>query len=150
MFKDIQTAHPMLRSFGYGQVDKLEEMLIANGGTAGESTPEKMPFLWLSPINTTINKGVITYNLELLIGDLVREAEQNETDVESDALSICIDVLSKLRNNLEIAANSKVVLDMGTANTVPFYEAYESSYAGQRLTFNIQTMIDFNYCEIPK
>lgn len=149
-FSDIQAAHPMLRSFGYGQVDKLEQFLAQPNEPSGESEPDKMPFMWLNPINTTGGKGLLNYNIELLIGDLVRDAEENETDVESDAHSICVDVLATLHNYLEQQADSKLFMINFSFSTQPFYENLESSYTGQLLNLTISTKFDFDYCEVPK
>lgn len=149
-FSDIQAAHPMLRSFGDGELDELEQMLVKTNEAAGESEPDKMPFMWLIPITSTGSKGMLNYNIELWIGDLVREAEQNKNDVQSDAHSICMDIMSTIRNDLELQATNPIFLNNMSFNTAPFFDKFESAYAGQVLTFTISTKFDFDYCEVPK
>ncbi len=92
LFEDIATNHDQIQSFGFGD---LWEYSANNDGLTKN---KKTPTLWAVLEDSTFDSNELVLNFTLLVFDLVKKDEFNETEVLSDTLQIAGDVYSILQS----------------------------------------------------
>lgn len=140
----IANKHLQVNGFGYGDKSEMETE-IANTANAekGLTAPNKLPYMWVTPIVAEVNGGSIFYNFEIIVGDLIKKDKSNLLEVESDTLLICLDIFSKLDDE-----NYEWALDKQSA-IKPFTEKWDSEFAGHTMSLSLEFMFNYDYCQVP-
>jgi len=132
--KAIQEAHPMIRTFGEGDIYDY----VDNGGEI------EYPVLWTVVRPSVYNGTTMRYDLVLLFADLLTEDKSNRLQIQSDQMLVSLDVLGKLKLD-----------DDYTFNTAPnasvefFQERFDDFTAGVSIAIQITAPMPLNFCQIP-
>jgi len=132
--KAIQEAHPMIRTFGEGDIYDY----VDNGGEI------EYPVFWTVVRPSVYNGTTMRYDLVLLFADLLTEDKSNRLQIQSDQMLVSLDVLGKLKLD-----------DDYTFNTAPnasvefFQERFDDFTAGVSIAIQITAPMPLNFCEIP-
>lgn len=136
--KQLALGHKQVRTFRKGLVSDLFADKTA-----------KYPAVCLQDSSGTISLAghATTLNYKLFIVDLVHVSEDtkdNEQDVESDMVSIAMDLLAQMNNNLyddwKISAENSLAL---------IFENDGDMHAGCVIDFSVRIMYTQNICQIP-
>jgi hypothetical protein len=132
--KAIQESHPMIRTFGEGDIYDY----VDNGGEI------EYPVFWTVVRPSVYNGTTMRYDLVLLFADLLTEDKSNRLQIQSDQMLVSLDVLAKLK------------LDNAyTFNTAPnasmefFQERFDDFTAGVSIAIQITAPMPLNFCQIP-
>ena len=132
--KAIQEAHPMIRTFGEGDIYDY----VDNGGEI------EYPVFWTVVRHSVYNGTTMRYDLVLLFADLLTEDKSNRLQIQSDQMLVSLDVLGKLKLD-----------DDYTFNTAPnasvefFQERFDDFTAGVSIAIQITAPMPLNFCQIP-
>jgi len=132
--KAIQEAHPMIRTFGEGDIYDY----VDNGGEI------EYPVFWTVVRPSFYNGTTMRYDLVLLFADLLTEDKSNRLQIQSDQMLVSLDVLAKLKLD-----------DDYTFNTAPnasmefFQERFDDFTAGVSIAIQITAPMPLNFCQIP-
>jgi len=132
--KAIQEAHPMIRTFGEGDIYDY----VDNGGEI------EYPVFWTVVRPSVYNGTTMRYDLVLLFADLLTEDKSNRLQIQSDQMLVSLDVLGKLKLD-----------DDYTFNTAPnasvefFQERFDDFTAGVSIAIQITAPMPLNFCQIP-
>jgi hypothetical protein len=132
--KAIQEAHPMIRTFGEGDIYDY----VDNGGEI------EYPVFWTVVRPSVYNGTTMRYDLVLLFADLLTEDKSNRLQIQSDQMLVSLDVLAKLKLD-----------DDYTFNTAPnasmefFQERFDDFTAGVSIAIQITAPMPLNFCQIP-
>jgi len=132
--KAIQEAHPMIRTFGEGDIYDY----VDNGGEI------QYPVLWTVVRPAIYNSTTLRYDLVLLFADLLTEDKSNRLQIQSDQMLVALDVLAKLKLDNDY-----------TFNTVPnstlefFQERFDDFTAGVSISVQVTAPMPLNMCQIP-
>lgn len=108
-FRVIADLHLQINDFKYGDAWEFYQ-----SGTS--STPE----LWLTCESINRLNNVSEYNLRIYVVDNVKRGESNETEVESDLIQICEDIIAQIRDhNYEwnVLNSQNIVIEVKTEQT---------------------------------
>lgn len=132
--KAIQEAHPMIRTFGEGDIYDY----VDNGGEI------QYPVMWtvIRPIQFSTSN--LRYRIVLLFADLLTEDKSNRLQIQSDQMLVALDVLSKLKldNSYSFNAISNATLEL-------FQERFDDFTAGVSIEIEINSPVPLNLCAIP-
>lgn len=134
LLRDIATAHPMINSYGSGD---LWEYL------AGSDPDLNVMWNVLKPANR--NGNIITINGTLYFMDAVKGDESNEIEVLSDQFRTALDVITTLSHPdyfeyFKFSASN---------NMEDFTEKTPASLAGWAVDYSLEIFYDKNHCELP-
>lgn len=136
--------HLQVHGFGYGDKSELETEIAKTYTTEkGLTAPNKLPYMWVTPIVAEVVGGSIFYNFEIIVGDLVKKDKSNLLEVESDTLLICLDILSKLDDETYEWALAK------QSTIQPFKEKWDSEFTGHTMSISLEFMFAYDYCQVP-
>ena len=76
--------HLQISSFGFGEQSNINELEVDG------------VLMWLTPSPSDINKTITTYRFEMIILDLLDNADSNVVDVMSDTAQIVADIIKRL------------------------------------------------------
>lgn len=143
IFSDIARAHWQIHSFSYGHLWELPQLLF------DENTQElverrRYPILFVSPQDDLIQGKTVYYNYKIVIADLVRTGEQNQTEVESDTYLIIQDVIAKIQDQ-----SYGFILDTSNITIEVFKEAWADLLTGHIANVRVYTGYEYNRCQIP-
>jgi hypothetical protein len=136
--KTIVQSHQQVRAFGRGLVTDFLTDKTTN-----------YPAVFLQNSGGQINLGghSSTVNFRMFIVDLVHvseDAKDNETDVQSDMISIGMDILAQLNNgnynDWRVSSGNSFQL---------LSESGDDMYAGIYIDFSIGFQYSQNVCEVP-
>jgi len=132
--KAIQEAHPMIRTFGEGDIYDY----VDNGGEI------QYPVLWTVVRPAIYNSTTLRYDLVLLFADLLTEDKSNRLQIQSDQMLVALDVLAKLKldNDYTFIAAPNATLEF-------FQERFDDFTAGVSITVQITAPLPLNLCAIP-
>jgi hypothetical protein len=132
--KAIQEAHPMIRTFGEGDIYDY----VDNGGEI------QYPVMWtvIRPIQFSTSN--LRYRIVLLFADLLTEDKSNRLQIQSDQMLVALDVLSKLKldNSYSFNAIANATLEL-------FQERFDDFTAGVSIEIEINSPVPLNLCAIP-
>jgi hypothetical protein len=132
--KAIQEAHPMIRTFGEGDIYDY----VDNGGEI------QYPVMWtvIRPIQFSTSN--LRYRIVLLFADLLTEDKSNRLQIQSDQMLVALDVLAKLKldNSYSFNAISNATLEL-------FQERFDDFTAGVSIEIEINSPVPLNLCAIP-
>ena len=133
-FQSIATNHLQINSFGFGDVWEIE--------ASGAKTA---PLMWLYWRQSNTSERIIEHQFTLLFMDLVDKGENNETEVLSDQLLICTDVLALLDDP---DYWDDMIIDV-TSGIEPFTERFDNDWAGVSVDFTLRCPFTRNNCLVP-
>ena len=112
------------------------------------------PLMHINPVNVTTGRVGLTYNFQLFVMDLVDPGLENEQQVYSDVLQICVDLISIFRNSKWQSAanddiNEGIYFTEGDYTLEPFTERFDQEVTGWVFQIGILVRNDFQSCEIP-
>jgi hypothetical protein len=132
--KAIQEAHPMVRTFGEGDIYDY----VDNGGEI------QYPVMWtvIRPIQFSTSN--LRYRIVLLFADLLTEDKSNRLQIQSDQMLVALDVLAKLKldNSYSFNAIANATLEL-------FQERFDDFTAGVSIEIEINSPVPLNLCAIP-
>lgn len=132
--KAIQEAHPMIRTFGEGDIYDY----VDNGGEI------EYPVLWTVVRPAQYSTSVIRYRAVLLFADLLTEDKSNRLQIQSDQMLVALDVLGKLKLDTAYSFNPS------TNATIEFFqERFDDFTAGVSIEIEISSPVPLNLCAIP-
>lgn len=132
--KAIQEAHPMIRTFGEGDIYDY----VDNGGEI------EYPVLWTVIRPAQYATSVIRYRVVLLFADLLTEDKSNRLQIQSDQMLVALDVLGKLKLDTAYSFNTS------TNSTIEFFqERFDDFTAGVSIEIEISSPVPLNFCAIP-
>tara|TARA_R110002020_G_scaffold240290_3_gene453054 strand:+ start:11063 stop:11602 length:540 start_codon:yes stop_codon:yes gene_type:complete len=129
---------------------------------------ELFPVMHINPVNVQTGQSQLNYNFQIFVMDLVSEDENwtesnfqsanflnNNQEVLSETLQICIDIISMLRQG--VYQSSQDVDDINSPeywveqeySLEPFSERFDNEVTGWVFTINVLVQNDFQSCEIP-
>jgi hypothetical protein len=132
--QDIQEAHPMIRTFGEGDIYDY----VDNGGEI------QYPVLWTVVKPSLYNGTTLRYRLVLLFADLLTEDKSNRLQIQSDQMMVALDVLSKLKLDQSYSFNTAPQATMDL-----FQERFDDFTAGVSIEIEITSPMPLNFCQIP-
>lgn len=132
--KAIQEAHPMIRTFGEGDIYDY----VDNGGEI------QYPVLWTVVRPAQYSTSVIRYRLVLLFADLLTEDKSNRLQIQSDQMLVALDVLAKLKLDTAYSFNTPP-----QASIEFFQERFDDFTAGVSIEIEISSPTPLNLCAIP-
>lgn len=140
----------------YNQLVKTIRTLLESQAqlkSVKNATPREWLFVETQPIFPiacfAINSGSLNvgreqvYNISLWFLDKAGMEAEFEPDVASDQLQIAADIISSMRNG----ANNYTIDTNINYNFV--LDKFEDYLSGVELTFNINTISDFDACDMP-
>lgn len=133
-FQSIATNHLQINSFGFGDVWEIE--------ASGAKTA---PVMWLHWRQSNTSERIIEHQFTLLFMDLVDKGENNETEVLSDQLLICTDVLALLDDP---DYWDDMIIDV-TSGIEPFTETFDNDWSGVSVDFTLRCPFTRNNCLVP-
>ena len=132
--KAIQEAHPMIRTFGEGDIYDY----VDNGGEI------EYPVLWTVVRPSQYNGTTMRYDLVLLFADLLTEDKSNRLQIQSDQMLVSLDVLGKLKLDTNYTFNTAP-----NATVEFFQERFDDFTAGVSIAIQITAPMPLNFCQIP-
>ena len=132
--KAIQEAHPMIRTFGEGDIYDY----VDNGGEI------EYPVFWTVVRPSVYNGTTMRYDLVLLFADLLTEDKSNRLQIQSDQMLVSLDVLGKLKLDTTYTFNTAP-----NATVEFFQERFDDFTAGVSIAIQITAPMPLNFCEIP-
>ena len=132
--KAIQEAHPMIRTFGEGDIYDY----VDNGGEI------EYPVFWTVVRPSVYNGTTMRYDLVLLFADLLTEDKSNRLQIQSDQMLVSLDVLGKLKLDTNYTFNTAP-----NATVEFFQERFDDFTAGVSIAIQITAPMPLNFCEIP-
>lgn len=132
--KAIQEAHPMIRTFGEGDIYDY----VDNGGEI------EYPVFWTVVRPSVYNGTTMRYDLVLLFADLLTEDKSNRLQIQSDQMLVSLDVLGKLKLDDDYTFNTAA-----NASVEFFQERFDDFTAGVSIAIQITAPMPLNFCQIP-
>lgn len=132
--KAIQEAHPMIRTFGEGDIYDY----VDNGGEI------EYPVFWTVVRPSQYNGTTMRYDLVLLFADLLTEDKSNRLQIQSDQMLVALDVLGKLKLDTNYTFNTAP-----NATVEFFQERFDDFTAGVSIAIQITAPMPLNFCQIP-
>lgn len=138
----IATAHPMINFFAAGPLEEVDIKKLAQ---------TNYPFLYCEIIGADFDRGVMSYDIELLVADMILPDLTNRTQVYSDTLQILHDVLNQFIQSL---ANTNTTVDddykfILPASCSPFTTRFDNELTGWSGQFTIEVSNANDLCIIP-
>lgn len=136
--------HLQINGFGYGPENEREtELSLQTGENTGLTQPDKLPFMWVTPVTAKITNGSLFYEFEIIVGDLQQENPNNRLETESDTLLICLDIVSKLSDE----SYTWSLVKQGIIK--PFFDGGSNGYIGHRMEVSLEFPFNYDYCVMP-
>ena len=132
--KAIQEAHPMIRTFGEGDIYDY----VDNGGEI------EYPVFWTVVRPSVYNGTTMRYDRVLLFADLLTEDKSNRLQIQSDQMLVSLDVLGKLKLDTNYTFNTAP-----NATVEFFQERFDDFTAGVSIAIQITAPMPLNFCQIP-
>ena len=142
LLEDIEEKHLILQSFHAGPLDQVD---IAKLGQTS------YPLLYCEIMGATIDHGVLTYDIELFVADMILPDLKNRTQVYSDTLQLLHDVLDQFIQSLA-TTNTTVDDDYKLelpATSTPFTARFDNELTGWSCSFSLEFSNSNNLCIAP-
>lgn len=133
LFQNLQLSHRALNGFGHGELWEVGEV----------RDTLNYPLLWLRVNNVQKGTNTISYNITLLLMDLVYQDERNETEVHSDMVRIWNGLLDRFRRS-----EFEFVVD-GVSEATLFSERFDDSDAGIEVSMVLRFPTPSDICSEP-
>ena len=137
-FSSIATVHRQINTYGIG--DPWE---LATSGTT------RYPVMWATPDTGRMDDpGTYVSRWKVLLLDLVKSDESNETDVLSDMEQVALDVVALLTNPAFLTYDFHVDHTSVTIERVT--EKFDDLLAGVLMTIEIRCPFNLDRCAVPQ
>ena len=136
--------HDQIQSFGFGDLMQITNDLETQ-------TEPRYIRAYLIPGESILEKNQITYKFSLVVMDRVETDLANLKDVQSDTLSICMDIWTVLYQSYrpQYGNFSWYINPDQNPEIVAFTEKYETTVGGNTLNFSVIMPFDYNRCDTP-
>lgn len=133
--KQLAQAHEQINSFGFGDINQL---------TMDIETKQSPIYtkLYIIPNDTILDQNQLTYNLQVIVADRLKDDYSNQRDVMNDTLEIMKDVFTFL-----YLSEYESEWD---ATVEPFLERFEDVLAGWTMSLTLTQPFDYNRCNVPE
>lgn len=133
--KGLAQAHEQINSFGFGDINQL---------TMDVETKQSPIYtkLYIIPNDTILDQNQLTYNLQVIVADRLKDDYSNQRDVMNDTLEIMKDVFTFL-----YLSEYESEWD---ATVEPFLERFEDVLAGWTMSLTLTQPFDYNRCNVPE
>ena len=132
--KAIQEAHPMIRTFGEGDIYDY----VDNGGEI------EYPVMWVVVKPSNYANTTMRYRLLILFADLLAEDKSNRLQLQSDQHQVALDVVSKLKLDTQYNFNIST-----NVNVEFFQERFDDFTAGVSVDIEIVDPQPLDLCQFP-
>jgi len=138
----IADKHLILQHFHAGPLDEVD---------IGKLDQLQYPFLYCEILGVSIDNGILTYDLELLVADMIKPDLMDRNQVYSDTLQILHDVLDMFIQSL---ANSNTTVDDDykaelPLSCTPFTVRFDNELTGWSGSLSLEVSNANNLCIAP-
>lgn len=142
VFKDIADKHYNISGF------------VNNHPLTVNDDELEFPLMAIYPAQTRVIKHGMIIPFKIFVMDLQTNGAKNESEILSDTLQTCNDIIKILYQNEE---KFGFVIDESNVILEPFAENFSTSegtrieddVAGWFMTLEVQVQNDFDYCDLP-
>ena len=142
LLQTITDNHLILQSFNAGPLDQVDIEKLGQ---------TDYPFLYCEILGANIDNGVISYDLELLVADMIQPDLSDRNQVYSDTLQMLHDVLNQFIQSLA-TTNTTVDDDYKAELPVtctPFTARFDNELTGWSGSLTIEVSNKNNLCIAP-
>lgn len=138
----IANEHLMLQHFHAGPIDEVD---------IGKLDQKQYPFLYCEILGASIDHGILSYDIELLVADMIQPDLTDRNQVYSDTLQMLHDVLdmfiqSLANTNTTVDGDYKVELPI---SCTPFTVRFDNELSGWSGSLTIEVSNANNLCIAP-
>ena len=142
LLQTITNNHLMLQHFAAGPLDQVDIEKLGQ---------TDYPFLYCEILGANIDNGVMSYDLELLVADMIQPDLTDRNQVYSDTLQILHDVLNQFiqslaTTNTTVADDYKVELPI---TCTPFTARFDNELTGWSGSLTIEVSNKNDLCIAP-
>jgi hypothetical protein len=150
LFEKIASKHYQISSFKSGYMDEVDIKKL--NSTA-------YPLLYAEPQPVTVNTGVITYNINLYIMELIQDDLESQDDAITETLLIMQDVIDSFKHSMAETSwvykntfnqKNKLGVVLETPITIePFNARFDNVLTGWNTALSITANNTNNLCAAP-
>ena len=148
-FSKLANLHKQLNSFGLGDVNQLSYLTQQRDKEENTSfNAPYYPLLYVVPSQVENDLRYKTWNMNVIVSDILERDLANQVDISSDTLQILQDVISQFRLSVTKDLgnyNDRYYLDDAVVCT-PFLEKMDDLLNGWNGLFKIKTMTSLDRC----
>lgn len=152
-FKMIANNHKQINSFGTGDIENLIYLTTQKDGKDNITNESPLyPLLYVIPGQVNRDTGSMTYNLSVLVMDIMSSDDVLlETQLLSDTLQMIDDVLAQFKYSVDPQTGQyQNKYDVSTTTTyTPFTERYDDLLVGWTLSLSLVVDMPINRCDAP-
>jgi hypothetical protein len=142
LLQTIADNHLMIQHFASGGMDEVDINKLAQ---------TQYPFLYAELLGADIDNGVLSYDIELLVAELIEPDMSDRTQVYSDTLQMLHDVLNQFIQSL---ANTNTTVDDDykvelPISCTPFTVRFDNHLTGWSATITVEVANKNNLCISP-
>ncbi len=142
LLESIVTQHQILQHFAAGPLDQVDIEKLGQ---------EDYPFLYCEILGANIDNGVLSYDLELLVADMIQTDLTTRNQVYSDTLQLLHDVLNQFiqalaTNNTTVDNDYKAELPI---NCTPFTVRFDNELTGWSAALTLEVSNENDLCIAP-
>ena len=149
-FQLLADHHKQINSFGWGDFDEFSYNVDSRDKQDNPTyNPPYYPYMYVIPNNATQEFGFMTYEFNIIIGDIVDRDLNNMIDGWSDTNQILDDIISQFRLSVTDSLgnfNQDYYLD-DIVDCSPFIEKYDDMLIGWTATLRIQVKTPLDRCD---
>jgi hypothetical protein len=149
-FQLLADHHKQINSFGWGDFDDFSYNVDSRDKQDNPTyNPPYYPYMYVIPNNATQEFGFMTYEFNIIIGDIVDRDLNNMIDGWSDTNQILDDIISQFRLSVTDSLgnfNQDYYLD-DMVDCSPFIEKYDDMLIGWTATLRIQVKTPLDRCD---
>ena len=149
-FQLLAEHHKQINSFGWGDLDEFSYNVDSRDKQDNPTyNPPYYPYMFVVPNNAIQEFGFMTYEFNIIIGDIVDRDLENMIDGWSDTNQIMDDIISQFRLSVTDSLgnfNEKYYLDESVECT-PFIEKYDDMLIGWTATLRIKVKTPLDRCD---
>jgi hypothetical protein len=149
-FQLLADHHKQINSFGWGDFDDFSYNVDSRDKQDNPTyNPPYYPYMYVIPNNATQEFGFMTYEFNIIIGDIVDRDLNNMIDGWSDTNQILDDIISQFRLSVTDSLgnfNQDYYLD-DIVDCSPFIEKYDDMLIGWTATLRIQVKTPLDRCD---
>ena len=147
--RTIATYHPEINSFNVGPMEDID---IKQLGMSD------YPLLYLEYGDLSLERGLATYSITLIIADLYNDQEGERTDTNIELLNPLHDVLDAFLQSYSSAADEtgstfQAHIDLRETSIqvpvtiTPFWAEYDNHLTGWSVDLDVQVINDNSFCQ---
>ena len=149
-FQLLADHHKQINSFGWGDLDEFSYNVDSRDKQDNPSySAPYYPYMFVVPNNAIQEFGFMTYEFNVIVGDIVDRDLENMIDGWSDTNQILDDIISQFRLSVTDSLgnfNEKYYLDESIECT-PFIEKYDDMLVGWTATLRIKVKTALDRCD---